>query len=74
MDQAPATTPRGALTPGLAAQLDRLSDQGRRDRLLSEHGINPLSAAEPDVDPNQLALFDLSQDGVTLVAFDGQAL
>lgn len=75
MDQAPATTPRGALTPGLAARLDRLSDQGRLDRLLSQHGLNPADAfVAPERVDGQLALFDVSQDGDTLVSFEGETL
>lgn len=56
------TTPRGALSPNLAEQLDRLSDRGRRDRILSQLGINP-APQEHEID-GQLALFDV--DGKAL--------
>ena len=34
------TKPYGALSPGLAALLDRTSDRGIRDRRLQEQGIS----------------------------------
>lgn len=70
---APPTAPRGALSPALAAQLDRVSDQGRIDRLLSQLDVNPIDTAGTP-DPNQDALFSLSEDGASFVSFEGETL
>lgn len=72
---APPTEARGELSPALAAKLDELSDQGRTDRLLSQLGVNPedTRGSRPEVD-GQLSLFDVSEDGTTLVSYEGETL
>lgn len=69
---APKTQPRGALSPNLAEQLDRLSDQGRRDRILSQIGLNPAATGDAP-DPLQLELFQYNEAG-DAVGYNGQSL
>lgn len=69
---APKTTPRGALSPNLAEQLDRLSDQGRQDRILSALGLPNETQVVPQPD-DQLALFSYNDAG-DAVAYNGESL
>lgn len=70
---APTTQPHGALSPTLAAKLDELSDQGRVDRLLSEHDINPAEVVALSTSPLQLELFDYNDAG-DAVGYNGASL
>lgn len=57
--------------------LDTVCDRFDRDARVREIVGDPRLANEAltaDISPDQLALFDVSQDGSTLVAFDGQTL
>ncbi len=59
-----------ALTPGLAALLDTSLGRFEADQAKRDAGI-PVRQETAD---DQLALFDVSEDGDTLVSFDGQTL
>lgn len=69
---APPTTPRGALSPNLAAQLDRLSDRGRQDRILSALGLPNETQVVP-AGPDQLELFQYDTNG-DAVGYNGETL
>lgn len=51
--------------------LDTVIDRFDDDKLRASVGV-PSRALNPD--PNQLTLFDVSEDGSTLVSHDGQTL
>lgn len=72
---APKTQPRGALSPNLAEQLDRLSDQGRSDRVLSQLGLlnDSQIAHQHGQNDSQLALFSYNDAG-DAVGYNGESL
>jgi hypothetical protein len=71
MAQTPDNTqPRGALTPGLAALLDRTVERNRKDA--QYEAITGRSRAA-ETDPMQLALFDVNDAG-DFVGWNGETL
>lgn len=66
------TKARGALTPGLAALLDKTSDQHYFAHRVRE-SFAPRPTPRVSVDPDQLSLFDINDAG-DFTSFAGETL